>query len=27
MVAEGFKWGGEIEGRQKDFMHFSLSGK
>jgi hypothetical protein len=22
----GFKWGGEIEGRQKDFMHFSPSG-
>lgn len=22
----GFKWGGEIKGRQKDFMHFSLSG-
>lgn len=22
----GFKWGGEIEGRQKDFMHFSLTG-
>lgn len=22
----GFKWGGEIEGGQKDFMHFSLSG-
>lgn len=22
----GFKWGGEIEGWQKDFMHFSLSG-
>lgn len=23
---EGFKWGGEIHGRQKDFMHFSPSG-
>jgi len=22
----GFKWGGEIKGRQKDFMHFSPSG-
>lgn len=22
----GFKWGGEIRGRQKDFMHFSPSG-
>jgi len=22
----GFKWGGEIEGRQKDFMHFSITG-
>lgn len=22
----GFKWGGEIEGKQKDFMHFSPSG-
>lgn len=22
----GLKWGGEIQGRQKDFMHFSLSG-
>lgn len=22
----GFKWGGEIEGKQKDFMHFSKSG-
>lgn len=26
MTAAGFKWGGEIEGKQKDFMHFSLSG-
>jgi len=26
MIREGFKWGGEIVGRQKDFMHFSLSG-
>lgn len=26
MKAAGFKWGGEIEGRQKDFMHFSFSG-
>lgn len=24
--AKGFKWGGEIAGRQKDFMHFSASG-
>ncbi len=23
---EGFRWGGEIKGRQKDFMHFSMSG-
>ncbi len=23
---EGFLWGGEIAGRQKDFMHFSLTG-
>lgn len=22
----GFKWGGEIEGQQKDFMHFSPTG-
>jgi hypothetical protein len=22
----GFKWGGEIEGKQKDFMHFLPSG-
>lgn len=22
----GFRWGGEIDGRQKDFMHFSLDG-
>lgn len=22
----GFRWGGEIEGNQKDFMHFSLTG-
>ena len=26
MKAAGFKWGGEIEGNQKDFMHFSRSG-
>jgi hypothetical protein len=26
MQSIGFKWGGEIEGRQKDFMHFSISG-
>ncbi len=26
MKAEGFLWGGEITGRQKDFMHFSPSG-
>ncbi|HNW44656.1 MAG TPA: M15 family metallopeptidase [Elusimicrobiales bacterium] len=26
MRAAGFKWGGEIEGNQKDFMHFSPSG-
>ena len=23
---EGFRWGGEITGSQKDFMHFSLTG-
>ena len=23
---EGFRWGGEIAGKQKDFMHFSLTG-
>jgi hypothetical protein len=22
----GFRWGGEIAGRQKDFMHFSPTG-
>jgi hypothetical protein len=22
----GFRWGGEIEGKQKDFMHFSVTG-
>jgi hypothetical protein len=26
LKARGFKWGGEIAGRQKDFMHFSPSG-
>jgi len=26
MIAEGLKWGGEIQGKQKDFMHFSLNG-
>ncbi|MCP4877309.1 MAG: M15 family metallopeptidase [Gammaproteobacteria bacterium] len=26
MKRHGFKWGGEIPGRQKDFMHFSYSG-
>ncbi len=26
MEAVGFKWGGELTGRQKDFMHFSLTG-
>lgn len=26
LKAIGWKWGGEIAGRQKDFMHFSLSG-
>ena len=26
MKEAGFKWGGEIAGNQKDFMHFSLSG-
>ena len=26
MKARGFGWGGEIQGRQKDFMHFSPSG-
>ena len=22
----GWRWGGELSGRQKDFMHFSLTG-
>ena len=26
MRAIGWRWGGEIEGKQKDFMHFSLTG-
>jgi hypothetical protein len=26
MKQAGFLWGGEIQGNQKDFMHFSLSG-
>jgi hypothetical protein len=26
MLEAGFKWGGEIQAKQKDFMHFSLSG-
>ncbi|MBI3563372.1 MAG: M15 family metallopeptidase [Gammaproteobacteria bacterium] len=26
MRMAGFKWGGEIAGKQKDFMHFSLTG-
>jgi len=26
MKSLGYKWGGEILGRQKDFMHFSISG-
>ncbi len=26
LKANGFKWGGEIGGQQKDFMHFSLTG-
>jgi hypothetical protein len=26
MLRAGFKWGGEISGKQKDFMHFSTSG-
>lgn len=26
MKSMGFKWGGDLRGRQKDFMHFSLSG-
>ena len=26
MTVKGFKWGGEIKGQQKDFMHFSLTG-
>lgn len=26
LVKYGWKWGGEIAGRQKDFMHFSLTG-
>jgi hypothetical protein len=25
-ITAGFKWGGEIAGKQKDFMHFSLTG-
>lgn len=26
LTGAGFKWGGAIEGKQKDFMHFSLTG-
>ncbi len=26
LTQAGFKWGGEIAGKQKDFMHFSLTG-
>jgi len=26
MKWNGFKWGGEIQGKQKDFMHFSYTG-
>lgn len=26
MLNEGLKWGGEINGKQKDFMHFSIDG-
>ncbi len=26
LVGIGWQWGGELSGRQKDFMHFSLSG-
>lgn len=26
MKKAGFKWGGEIAGKQKDFMHFSVTG-
>lgn len=26
LTAAGFKWGGEINGKQKDFMHFSPTG-
>jgi len=26
LLKVGFKWGGEIVGKQKDFMHFSLTG-
>jgi hypothetical protein len=26
MREAGFRWGGEIQGKQKDFMHFSLDG-
>lgn len=26
MTAAGLRWGGELEGRQKDFMHFSPTG-
>lgn len=25
-LSAGFRWGGEIAGKQKDFMHFSLTG-
>lgn len=26
MINNGYKWGGKIQGKQKDFMHFSQSG-
>ena len=26
MQAIGFRWGGDLDGRQKDFMHFSITG-
>lgn len=26
MMEAGFRWGGEIAGKQKDFMHFSFTG-
>lgn len=26
LTSHGFQWGGELSGRQKDYMHFSLTG-